>query len=183
MMPSRFIAALILICFAPMTPGEEPKKDPKDAGRDLRNMFLTTPPEKAGIQPSKDYPRVCAIAMDWPIGEHIATVVSLSDGSASVYTTGTFGIIGGIGHEAVRTAAKKLVKEADRYYDDSTPTQDFSYPSLDHVRFFLVTFHGVRVIETDLAAVTERRGKYATLFDLAQEVIGQVRMVSDEPKK
>jgi hypothetical protein len=70
MMPSRFIAALILICFAPVTSGEEPKKDPKDAGRDLRNMFLTTPPEKAGI-----HPRVCAIAMDWPIGEHIATVL------------------------------------------------------------------------------------------------------------
>src|SRR5436190_20705306 len=114
-MPSRFIAVLILICFAPVTRAEESKKDPKDAGRDLRNMFLTTAPEKVGIQPSKDYPRVCAIAMDWPIGQHIATVVSLSDGSASVYTTGTFGIIGGIGHETVRTAAKKLVKEADRY--------------------------------------------------------------------
>lgn len=182
-MPSRFIAALILICFAAVTPAEEPKKDPKDAGRDLRHMFLTTPPEKVGIERSEDYPRVCAIAMDWPIGEHIATVVSLSDGSASVYTTGTFGIIGGIGHEPVRTAAKKLVKEADRYYDDSTPTQDFSYPSPDHVRFFLVTFHGVRVIETDLAAVTEHLDKYWTLFDLAQDVIGQLMTLSEEPKK
>ena len=166
-----------------MSPAEEPKKDAKDAGRDLRRMFLTITPEKAGIEPCGDYPRVFAIAMDWPIGEHIATVVSLSDGSASVYTTGTFGIIGGIGHETVRAAAKKLVKEADRYYDDSTPTQDFSYPSLDHVRFFLVTFHGVRLIETDLATVTERRGKYSTLFDLAQDVIGELRMVSDEAKK
>ena len=181
-MPSRFIA-LILFLFAPVTPAEEPKKDPKDAGRDLRNMFLTTPPETVGIQPSGEYPRVWAVAMDWPIDDQIATVVSLSDGSASVYTTGTFGIIGGIGHETVRTAAKKFVKEADRYYDDSTPTRDFSYPPLDHVRFFLVTFHGVRVIETDLSSVTERRGKYSTLFDLAQDVIGQLRMVSNGPKK
>jgi hypothetical protein len=99
---------------AHVTPAEEPKKDQKDAGRDLREVFLTTLPEQFNIQPSEDYPRGCGIALDWPIGENVATVISLSDGSASVYTTRTFGIIGGIGVESVRTAAKKLVKEADR---------------------------------------------------------------------
>ncbi len=175
----RFIAAAILICVAHVTPAEEPKKGQKDAGRDLRKMFLTTPPEQFDIQPSEDYPRVCGIAMDWPIGENIATVISLSDGSASVYTTSTFGILGGIGAESVRTAAKKLVKEADRHYADSIATHDVSYPSLDHVRFFLVTFRGVRLIETDLRPLQEGRGKYATLFNLAQDVIGQLRMSSE----
>jgi hypothetical protein len=66
--------------------------------------------------------------VDWPIGEHIATIVSLADGSASVYTTGTFGIIGGVGHETVRAAAKKVIKEAERHFDDSAPTQDFFLP-------------------------------------------------------
>ena len=124
----RFIAAAILICIAHVTPAEEPKKAQKDAGRDLRKVFLTTPPEQFDIQPSEDYPRVCGIAMDWPIGENVATVISLSDGSASVYTTGTFGIIGGIGVESVRTAAKKLVKEADRRYADSVATHDSLTP-------------------------------------------------------
>jgi hypothetical protein len=91
-----FIAAAILICIAHVTPAEEPKKDQKDAGRNLRKVFLTTPPEHFDIQPSEEHPRVCGIAMDWPIDENIATVISLSDGSASVYTTGTFGIIGGL---------------------------------------------------------------------------------------
>src|SRR5882724_1487447 len=155
----QFIAAAILICIAHVTPAEESKKDQKNAGRDLRKVFLTTPPEQFDIQPSEDYPRVCGIAMDWPIGENVATVISLSDGSASVYTTGTFGIIGGIGVESVRTAAKKLVKEPDRCYDDSVATHDFSYPSLDHVRFFLITFQGVRLIETDLGSLQEGRGR------------------------
>jgi hypothetical protein len=51
---------------AHVTPAEEPKKDQKDAGRDLRKVFLTTLPEQFDIQPSEDYPRVCGIAMDWP---------------------------------------------------------------------------------------------------------------------
>ena len=62
-----------------------------------------------------------------------------------------FGIIGGIGHESVR--AKTFVKETDRYYDDSVSTRDFSYPSVDRVRFFLLTFDGVRAVEADLGAV------------------------------
>jgi hypothetical protein len=159
---------------------EKPKKDPKDMGRDLRNMFLTTPAEKVGMQPSQEYPRVWGVAVDWPIGDgNIATIVSLSDGSASVYTTGTSGIIGGIGHETVRAAAKKLVKEADRCFDVSTPTQDLSYPRLNHVRFFLTTFHGVRVIETELAPLSDRRTSYFVLFDSAQDVLTQLRLVSD----
>ena len=159
---------------------QEQKKDPKDAGRDLRNMFLTTPADKVGIQPSKEYPRVWGIAVDWPLGDgqHIATIVSLADGSASVYTTGTFGIVGGIGHQSVRKAAKKVVKEADRFFDDSEPTHDFSYPSPDHVRFFFTTFSGVRVIDTDWASLSERHSKYFKLFDAAQDVLTQLRMVS-----
>jgi hypothetical protein len=169
-----------LICTLFVSVAEEPKKDPKDAGRDLRNMFLTTCAEKVGIRPSEEYPRVWGVAVDWPIGDgHIATIVSLSDGSASVYTTGTFGIIGGIGHDSVRAAARKLVKQADRYFNESTPTQDLSYPTLDRVRFFLTTFHGVRVIETDLASLSERRNRYFTLFDSAQDVLTQLRLVSD----
>ena len=180
-----FCATIVfLICIISVSVAEEPKKDPKDAGRDLRNIFLTTSADKVDIQPSKEYPRVWGVAVDWPIGDgHIATIVSLADGSASVYTTGTFGIIGGIGHETVRTAAKKVVKEADRYFDDSTPTQDFSYPSRGHVRLFFTTFSGVRVIDTDWASLSEHRSKYFDLFDAAQDVLTLLRAVGEQERK
>jgi hypothetical protein len=174
----------LLICIASVSATEEPEKDPKDAGRDLRQMFLTTSADKAGIRPSEDYPRIWGVAMDWPIGDgHIATVVSLSDGSASAYTTGTFGVIGGIGRQTVRTAAKKLIREADRYFSDSSPTRDLSYPSRDHVRFFLATFDGLRLIETDLASLSDRRSNYSSLFDAGQDVMTQLRLVLEQEKK
>lgn len=161
-----------------MSVAQEPNKEPKDVGRGLRNMFLATSAEQAGIQRSNEYPRVWGVAVDWPIGEDIATIVSLADGGASLYTTGTFSIIGGIGHKTVRSAAKKVVKEADRYFDDSTPTQDFSYPSSGHVRFFFTTFGGVRVIDADWASLSRRWSKYFELFDAAQDVLTELRMVS-----
>ena len=174
---------VFLICIISVSVAQESKKDPKDAGRDLRKMFLTTSAEQVGIQRSKEYPRVWGVAADWPIGEHIATIVLLADGSASVYTTGTFGIIGGIGHETVRASATKLIREAERHFDDSTPTQDFSYPTHDRVRFFFTTFTGVRVIDTDSASLSERRSKYFELFDAAQDVLTQLRMVSGPDMK
>jgi hypothetical protein len=103
-------SVVLLVCFVCVSVAE----DPKDAGRDLRKMFLTTAAKKVGIQPSQEYPRVWGVAMDWPIGEHIATVISLCDGSASVYTTGAFGIIGGVGHKTVRFSAGRCRPLEDR---------------------------------------------------------------------
>jgi hypothetical protein len=182
-MPLR-ATIVFLICIISVSVARELNKDAKDAGRDLRNMFLTTSAEQVGIQRSEEYPRVWGVGVDWPIGDgHIATIVSLADGSASVYTTGTFGSIGGIGHEAVRAAARKVIKEAERQFDDSTPTQDYSYPTHDRVRFFFTTFSGVRVIDTDWASLAERRSKYFELFDAAQDVLTQLRMISGPDMK
>jgi hypothetical protein len=66
------------------------------------------------FQPSLEFPRVYGVLMDWPIHNAIVTVVSFASGDASIYTTGTFGIIGGIGHEKVRVAAKLFVNLAER---------------------------------------------------------------------
>jgi hypothetical protein len=86
--------------------------------------------------------------MDWPIGQQIATIFSTSTGSASLYTTSTFGIIGGEGHASVRAASTAFLKAADRFYDVAAATSEYPYPAGGKVRFYLLTFHGVRAIET-----------------------------------
>lgn len=157
-----------------------PSKSAADVGRGLRQMMLTTPPERIGRQSTTDFPRVYGVLMDWPIGEDIATVFSSSMGTASLYTTSTFGIIGGEGHEAVRAAAMAFVRAADRLFDASTPTTTYPYPSDDRVRFYLLTFGGVRVVETDLASLEKGTGAYAEYFNLGQAVLTQLRLVAEE---
>ena len=175
----RFVVEVdLLLYISVVSAAEEPKK-PADAGRELRRMFLTMPAEAAGIETSSEVSRVWDVAMDWPLGEQIVTVVALADGSASLYTTGTFGVIGGVGHENVRTAAKSFVKRAERYHDASRPTSDLSYPSPDRVRFYFRTFGGVRALDVPLASVTDERGQYSALFDLAQELIGHLRIAGE----
>src|SRR5690348_16312981 len=107
----------------------EPQKNPADAGRALRHMMLTTPSEKTGQKPTEGFPRIYGILMDWPAGGQVATVFATSTGAASLYTTSTFGIIGGEGHATVRAAAINFVRAADRYFDASRPTAEYPYPT------------------------------------------------------
>ena len=158
-----------------------PEENAAEAGRGLRLMMLTTPAAEAGATPTKDFPRVYGILMDWPIGDVTATVLSTSTGAASLYTTSTFGIIGGEGHETVRNAAQKFIRAADRHFGAAKPTTEFPYPSADRVFFYLLTFEGVRVIETDMASITSRSGKYSELFGLGQAVLTELRLVSEKP--
>jgi len=158
----------------------DPKKNPGDAGRALREMMLSTPAKKTGAKPTKEFPRIYGVLMDWPIGEQTATVFSTSAGAASLYTTSTFGILGGEAHETVRKAAMNFVRAADRCFDGSTQTMEFPYPTGDRVRFYFLTFDGVRVIDTDMASIKNRTSKCAELFGLGQAVLTELRLVTEK---
>jgi hypothetical protein len=157
-----------------------PQRNSTNAGHDLRLMMLTTPPATIGEKPTAAFPRVYGILMDWPISGQTATVFSSSSGAASLYTTSTFGIIGGEGHESVRVAAINFVRAADRLFDSATPTTNYPYPDANHVRFYLLTFDGVRVLDTDFAAISNHTSKYADYFGLGQEVLTELRLVTQK---
>ena len=157
-----------------------PQQNPADAGRALRRMVLTTPPAETGENPTREFPRVYGVLMDWPVGDETVTIFSTSSGAASLYTTFAFGIIGGEGHETVRAAAIHFVRASDRLFDSATPATDYPYPASDRVRFYLLTFDGVRVIDTDLASITDRTSKYAEFFGLGQAVLTELRLVTEQ---
>ena len=145
--------------------------------RDLRLTFLSTSAMSLGLSPTKEFPRVFRVAMDWPVGDDTATIISALDGSASLYTTSTLGIIGGDAHAAVRAAAQRFVTAAESHHDAATPTQSYPYPGKGKVRFYLRTFQDVRVIETDAASAYSATGAYSGLFRAGQAVMTELRKV------
>jgi hypothetical protein len=178
-----FIIFFVIGCLTAMPQANLPPiKNPAEVMREMRLKMLTTVPSDFGQKPTPEFPRVSGVVMDWPIGMGTITIVSLSTGDASIYSTGTFGVLGGIGHETVRTAAKNCVKAAQTYYDDAMPTKEYPYPANGHVRFYLVGYDGVRVIDADLEAVKREGDKYADLYMAAQHVITELRMITQEQK-
>ena len=149
--------------------------------RQLRLKMLTTPAAALGIKPSQAFPRTYGVLMDWPLERgHVATVVGLCDGNASVYTTGTFGVIGGVGHEAVRSAAMSFVKAGDDQFADAAPTSDYPYAQPGRVRFYLVSFDGVGVIDADLKLVTSGKHKCRVLYGEGQRVMTELRLTTQK---
>jgi hypothetical protein len=152
-------------------------KSPAELMREMRMKILTTPPSQMGLKPSKDYPRVTTTLMDWPLGTNVITVYGSCTGDASIYTTATFGVIGGFGHEPVRQAAYELVKISERHCDTAVSTKDFPYPKPGHIYFYLVCYDNVRKIEVDEDSLKNGASKYSDLGAAAQKLITELRQI------
>ncbi len=148
-------------------------------GMVLRQMALTTPAGELGFSSDSDFPRVYGVLMDWYIGEATATVMSMRDGTASLYTTSTFGIIGGHGHEAVRQAAARYVKLAARYVDSSKVVTEFPYPESGKVYYYLLMYDGVRLCVGDKSEIERGSDPTRPLFAAAQDVLTELRLITE----
>lgn len=159
---------------------QSPAKLPAEAMRELRMKMLTTAASEFGISQDKTPSRVYGVVLDWPLDDLVITVVSVSDGNASLYTTSTFGAIGGVGHESVRTAARRFVSVAEKYYADAISTSEYPYPKPGHVRIYLTCFDGVRVIDADLDSLQSGKDKYSDLWAEGQNVVTELRLIAEK---
>jgi hypothetical protein len=178
-----FITFLAIGCLSTMPQTNLPPiKNSAEMMREMRLKMLTAAPGDFGQKPTPEFPRVSGVVMDWPIQVGTITLVSFSTGDASIYSTGTFGVLGGSGHESVRSAATNCVKTAQSYYDDATPTKEYPYPANGRVCFYLVGYDGVWVIDADLDEVKRDGAKYSALYIAAQRVITELRMITQKQK-
>jgi hypothetical protein len=84
--------------------------------------------------------------MDWGIRQGTATVVALSDGSASVYLSSGSGFIGGEGHEAIRKAAQRMVSTARETQAQMKATTTYPLPKEGEVVFYSLTDSGAFIL-------------------------------------
>jgi hypothetical protein len=154
------------------------KKTTAELMSEMRLMQLVTPPSEFGRKPTPEFPRVSGVVMDWPTEAGIVTVVAHCSGDASIYTTAAFGVLGGIEHGLVRSAARDCVKVAEKHFTDGTPTKDYPYPETGRIRFYLVCYDGIRVIDGDLEAVRIGKDKCYDLYAAAQRVVTEFRLTT-----
>jgi len=159
-------------------PSQAEQRDPAAAMRELRTQMLSAPPAELGIEPSADCPEVYGVLMEFPISSETGTVVAMCDGNASLYTTSTFGVMGGGAHASVRAAASEFVKTVASFEDVGELTNDFPYPLPGRGQFYVLTFSGVRQLEDDFAAIESGQSKLSGLFAAGQDVLTQLRLIS-----
>ena len=180
-------SALVVIVFlaftgcgkeTPVTDG--PAAPEESAGADLRRMVLSTRPNELGFTSDADFPSVYGVLTEWDMDGVTATMMSMRDGTASLYTTSTFGIIGGHGHESVRKAAVRYVKAGQQLAKSGKPVIEFAYPESGQVFYYLLTYDGVRLVTGNRAAIEQGEDSTHPLFAAAQDVLTELRVITEE---
>ena len=115
----------------------------------LRQLAFKTTPANLGITSALDSQEPFGIIMDLSLPKGNATIVAFISGDASFYTSTGGGVIGGIGHENVRNAARKFVIASVKYVDKMIKTVAYPLPELGKVKFYILTPKYIFTYEAD----------------------------------
>jgi hypothetical protein len=151
---------------------------PTGAYLDLRQQVLSFDPVKIGLASSSSNP-MRGVLMETGYPEAVATLVTLGDGTVSLYFSSGGGIIGVGQHEGPRKAGEAFIAFAPRFISYAKPTRVFPLPTEGHTRFYFLCFDGVLTVEAKEDDLGNNRLPLSPLFHKAHEVITAARLVNE----
>src|SRR3978361_1341054 len=117
----------------------------QDIGGQMRAQALALNPLTVGLKPQAG--PMWGFVMDVVTSEtEWSALVVLADGSTSLYTSSTFGIIGGGAHETVREAGTLLWEVAESHLELFPSSDDTELPPVGSTALRLLRFDGPRVL-------------------------------------
>lgn len=153
--------------------------DPEQASDELRSMILHLKPEALGIKVSENTPNVWGVLMEYWINQTVVTVVSLADGTTSMYFSSGGGFIGAGEHPKPAMASQQLIQAAESFLAVIPESIACPMPINGNVRFHLLTFDGSRSIEVAENEVEKPSHPFFSLYARGQRVITEIRIHTD----
>lgn len=143
----------------------------------LRTQLLDLDPASAGLGPTQDRTRLWGAMMETGYPAGVATVVSLADGTTSLYTSSGFGIIGGGAHQAVVGATRAFLAIIEQYLGDLSPEPDPALPATGLVTIRALTYAGRLSASASADDLGHGRHRLAPVFHASHGVLTQLRLV------
>lgn len=145
-------------------------------GAELRANALSLKPGQVGLKP--ELSSIWGFVMDSRAADGWYSLVAFSDGSTSLYTSSSFGIIGGGAHETVRTAGRELWLVLADSLALFAPMTSTDLPDPGDVALRLLTFDGPLVVVGDEELLGTGGLPASAVFLAAHEVLGRLRLVT-----
>ncbi len=145
---------------------------------DLRTHILHTDPVTLGFRPGPDR-SVWGAAMDMALAGGAATLISLQDGSTSLYTSTGGGVVGGGAHESVVEATDAFLDAMQIYAPGFDAAESDAVPPEGYVRFHALTFDGRRSADAEEAALQAQTHDLWPLYFSAHQVITALRLATE----
>ncbi len=149
----------------------------------LRQRVFTLAPADVGLAPSAFAPHVWGVLMETGYAVGLATLVSLADGTTSLYFSTGGGMLGSGDYAPVAETSKALVAQAENNLSQMGFTTEFPLPEVGQVRFSCLTYSGV--YSAQAAEATLRSGDHtlSSLYKLAHETMEQLRLSAEKNHK
>jgi hypothetical protein len=164
--------------------GKKPKKpsSPMEVYLGLRGNLFALDPSSVKIAPDPELPTLWGILMEMSMGGVPITVVSLADGTTSLYTARGGGMIGMGAHKAVADMSRQFIAVAEQYLPQMAPITEFPTVALGHVKFYALSYKD-GVFTTDQMENELETGQhpFSNLYGAGQNVITQMRLHQNTP--
>lgn len=156
--------------------------EPAQVYLQLRNRIFSLNPTEVGLSPSDHTQQVWGVIMEKGYDVGFATLVSLADGTTSLYYSTGGGLIGSSIYNPLAGASKALVAEAENHLDQLHLTTVFTLPDIGKVRFYLLTYRGI--LTAEIGEIELSTGDYALspLYQHAQETLAQLHVFSEKKR-
>ena len=156
--------------------------EPAQVYLQLRNRILSLNPTELGLAPSNTTPHVWCVLMEtgYPVG--CATLVSLADGTTSLYYSTGGGMLGSGEYTPVAEASKALVTQAETHLMHMSLSNEFPLPHVGKVRFTILTYSGMFAGEAPEKSLTVGKHPLSPLFVRAQETLEQLRLLTEKKR-
>jgi hypothetical protein len=144
----------------------------------LRAQLLALDPAAAGIAPTAALPRVWGLVYEMGLETGTATVVSLADGTTSLYLSNGGGVVGAGEHAPVAAATRALLVLVEEHLDAFAPDDGDSLPGAGTVAMRALTYGGRRIASAAEEELGEHRHPLSPVFYAGQDVITAIRLSS-----
>lgn len=150
----------------------------------LRNQVLSGSRSKFGLPNGSNPDEPWGLVMDWGVPNGTATVVAISDGSASIYFSSGGGFIGGgQSHESIRNAAKQTIAAAKQAQSLMRATTACPLPEKGQVVFYALTDAGTFSATVSEEELRVHRSPFSKLSDAAQGIVTEYRLIDQKKLK
>ncbi len=144
--PWRGCTSLLFAIFLAVTVvsvGAHAVTEAEQTYKGLRELALKISPEDFGLKRDGDGITAYGVLMEFTLPKATVTLTSYSSGDASLYFSTGGGILGGIGHETVRNAARQFVSSAQTFLSKMKEVASFPLPPTGMTHFYVLTNHGL----------------------------------------
>lgn len=155
--------------------------EPVEQFKELRTRALTASWRKLGLAPSPKNPNVWGVLMEIGYPQTVVTLVCLINGTVDFYFGAGGGITGAGKHETARMKAEEFIAAAETLLPKLNPAKKYPFPEINRVRFYILTFSGIRTAQ-DSPLIAEETHELYPLFRGGHEVIAALRALEEEKK-